>query len=240
MFNKSLQYSVTAQKNARFRALRIVLLVFALFVLYNVIQALFFSVWVVQGDAMHPGLQRGDRLLVVSAALPKLFAMARGRELSYGRGDIVIVDTSRAVGRNVFATIADGFVRFVTAQRVGVARGAGSVYARRLVALPGDEASMANFVMRVRPAGSAFALTEFELAARPYSPTIPQVPALWDLSLPFSGEMESVPLRAGEFFAAADDRSSTSDSRAWGPVSSREIVGRPVFRFWPPSRIGRP
>jgi len=242
--NKSLQYSVAAQKRERYKVLRVVFTLLILFVLYNAVHTFLFSVWVIRNDSMQPSFRAGDRLLVVSSTLPFLFSELRRGEgaVPYDRGSVVIIDKSRTrdSDRNPLVLFLDGFVRFFTAQQVSVFGRGEHIYMKRLVALPGDEVSMVNFVMRVRPADGAFALTEFELANRPYYPTIPQVPALWDMTLPLSGNMENLALGPGECFVMSDDRGSTADSRTWGPVCTRAIIGRPVLRFWPPTRIGFP
>ena len=242
MFNKSLQYSVAAQKRERYKLLRVVFTLLVLFLLYNAVHTFLFSVWVIRNDSMQPGLQRGDRFIVVSSALPFMFSDLRGANgsIPYNRGSIVLIDKSRNEDRNMLMVAADSFVRFFTAQQASLFGAGDRLYMKRLVGLPGDEVSMTNFVMRVRPAGTTFALTEFELSNRPYYPTIPQVPALWDMTLPLSGNMESMLLDLGKCFVVSDDRSNTVDSRTWGPVNTRAIIGRPVFRFWPLSRIGFP
>jgi signal peptidase I len=66
------------------------------------------------------------------------------------------------------------------------------------------------------------------------------VPALWDESLPFSGNMDRIVLGENECFVLSDDRSNTNDSRTWGPVSLDIIVGKALFRYWPLNRIGLP
>jgi len=236
MFDKSLQYSVAAQKRQRHRLLRIVFTALAILLVYNAASAFLISAWVVQGDSMQPNFRSGDRLLVLSSAIPSLLS---GSDIPHARGSVVLVDKSRVGGRNPFAVAADALIRFVTAQRVGLP-GREGVRMKRIVALPGDEVTMSGFVMRIRPAGTPFALTEFELADRPYDADIPQLPAIWGSGLPFSGVMPPVALAAGEIFVVSDDRASTDDSRSWGPVDSGAVVGRPVFRFWPPSRIGFP
>lgn len=43
----------------------------------------------------------------------------------------------------------------------------------------------------------------------------------------------SVTLGADEYFVSGDNRPRSSDSRAWGPITSSEIVGRAFFRYWP-------
>lgn len=42
-----------------------------------------------------------------------------------------------------------------------------------------------------------------------------------------------VSLEEGEYFVLGDNRSSSSDSRSWGPLPEEDIVGRAVFRAWP-------
>jgi len=241
MFDKALKYSYAAQKQERHKLLRTVLILLFLYLLYNIISTFFCSVWVLQNNTMQPELRAGDRFLVASSALPSLLAELKQTEgTPFKRGNIVLVDTRREVKHNWFLIVADNLVRFFTAQRYNMIKTEEYLYIKRLIALPGDEISMTNFVLRVRPADSSYSLTEFELSDRPYHPNIPQVPALWNDSIPFSGNMDKRFLGPGEYFVVSDDRGNSGDSRSWGPVSAQEIIGRPVFRFWPPARIGRP
>jgi signal peptidase I len=229
------------QKRERHRLLRIIIILIALFLLYNFITVLCFSVWVLQNNTMQPGLQKGDRFLVVSSVVPKLVAeIWQSDNAPFKRGNIVLIDTRRRENRFGVLPAVDSVIRFFTAQQISLFRMEEHLFVKRLVALPGDEIHMNNFVLRIRPAGGAFPLTEFELSERSYHPIIPQIPDLWDESLPFSGNMDRRVLGPGEYFVISDDRSITGDSRTWGPISAREIIGRPVFRFWPPARIGRP
>jgi len=242
MFDKALKYSFAAQKRERYRLLRIILILLAMYILFNIISAFLFSSWVLHNNTMQPGLLPGDRFVVISNALPSLFAKLRRNDSQapFNRGNIVIIDHGKGEKRNGFLTVADSFIRFFTAQRVSIFYRDNYIYAKRLVALPGDEISMTNFVLRVKPSGSSFTLTEFELSEKPYYPGIPQMPALWDDSLPFSGNMDPVILGPNECFVVSDDRSATGDSRTWGPIPVNYITGRPVFRYWPFTRIGRP
>jgi signal peptidase I len=241
MFDKALKYSYAAQKHERHKLLRIILILVFLYLLYNVICNFFFSVWVLRNDTMQPGLRSGDRFLATSPVMPSLLAkLKQTDETPFKRGNIVLIDTRRVENRSLLSGVADNLLRFITVQQLSLYRTEEHLYIKRLIALPGDEISMVNFVLRVKPSGSSYTLTEFELSDRPYYPNIPQVPALWDATLPFSGHMDPLVLGHGEYFVVSDDRGNTGDSRTWGPVSAREIIGKPVFRFWPPTRIGRP
>jgi len=241
MFDKALKYSYAEQKRERHKLLRIIMGFILLFILYNVINAFLVSAWTLNNDTMEPGLHAGDRFIVYSSFLPFVISgigKTKGAA-PFKRGAIVLIDTRRGENTNWFLLTADSFLRFITAQRKKILSVDEHIYIKRIIAVPGDEVSMENFVFRVKPAGNMYVFTEFELSDRPYYPNIPQVPAIWDETLPFSGYMESITLGPGEYFVVSDDRSNTGDSRTWGPVSAKKLLGKPVFRFWPIPRIGR-
>ena len=46
-------------------------------------------------------------------------------------------------------------------------------------------------------------------------------------------------LEDGEFFVLGDNRAASTDSRDFGPVAARAILGTAVLRYWPLRRAGR-
>lgn len=44
---------------------------------------------------------------------------------------------------------------------------------------------------------------------------------------------KTIVLGPDEYFVSGDNRPYSSDSRAWGPITKDDIVGKAVFRYWP-------
>jgi signal peptidase I len=225
-----MQYSYAAQKLQRYKLLKFIFWFIILFILYNCLTAFFISVWVVENNTMQPSFSSGERIIFSSFMMP---AKSYETNLPFKRGSIVLVDMGNVKERSVPLRLIDSITRFFTAQKVSIFSGENQYYMKRVIALPGDEISMNNFVFRIKPAGNPYNLTEFELAHRPYHLSIPNIPALWDESIPLSGNMDTRILGPDECFVVSDDRANTNDSRTWGPVSPSLITGRALLRFWP-------
>ncbi|MDR1239672.1 MAG: signal peptidase I [Treponema sp.] len=242
MFDKWRKYSYAAQKSQRGKILWICCCFLVLYILYNVLTSFCFSSRVLENSAMQPGLRPGDRFLFSSLSVHSLLSDMElfNRPLPFRRGNIVLVNTEREEKPGVPLLFLDGLVRFVTAQRVSLVEKDEQVYIKRIIGLPGDELTMTNFVFRVKSGADSYSLTEFELSDILYEVAIPHVPAFWDDSIPFSGNMDRLVLGEDECFVISDDRSNTNDSRTWGPVSVNRITGKALFRYWPLTRIGMP
>jgi signal peptidase I len=242
MFNKWHKYSYAAQKEGRHRVRWILVCFFAIFFLYVFFTTCLFSVRVLENETMQPGLRAGDRFIFSSHLIYRFLPETLGRDRAFHlrRGNIVLVDTALRGNPGILSIVLDTILRFFTAQQYSLAGREEHFFVKRILGLPGDEITMTNFVIRIRAAGSSYSLTEFELSDKPYDVTIPQVPALWDESLPFSGNMERIVLGEDECFVLSDDRGNTNDSRTWGPVPLDLIAGKALFRYWPVTRLGRP
>ncbi len=239
MFNKWQKYSYAAQKQQRNQIVMIFFWIVGICVLYTIITAFFFSVWTIETDSMNPYLNNGDRLIVIPYTFYHI--LPESAQKPFTRGRVVMVDTSFGEEHNIFLKIVDAVVRFFTAQQVSIFDKRDDIFVKRIIGLPGDEISMTDFVVRIKPSGESFQFTEFELtseSSRIYETVMPNRPPLWDASLPFSGNMDTMILAEDEYFVLSDDRNNTNDSRTWGPVNADSISGRVLFRFWPFNRFG--
>ncbi len=52
-----------------------------------------------------------------------------------------------------------------------------------------------------------------------------------------AGERE-ITLGADQYFVCGDNRAQSSDSRAWGPIEKKTIIGRAFFSYWPTATFG--
>lgn len=94
-------------------------------------------------------------------------------------------------------------------------------YIKRIIGLPGETLSIDHGLVTVTTAsGETFTLSE------PY--TVNE-----DATY-----TKDISLRAEEYFVMGDNRPNSSDSRVWGPLPKKNIVGRVDLRLLPVSEIG--
>jgi signal peptidase I len=91
-------------------------------------------------------------------------------------------------------------------------------YIKRVIGLPDDTVEVRNGVVFVNG-------TKID------EPYVPQE---------FRDKTAVAPLKvpAKSYYVLGDHRSSSNDSRHWGPVPESAIYGKAVFAYWPPRRIG--
>jgi signal peptidase I len=49
---------------------------------------------------------------------------------------------------------------------------------------------------------------------------------------------DEITIPKGQYYMMGDNRGESADSRAWGPVPKKWIIGQAFMTYWPPGRIG--
>ena len=108
---------------------------------------------------------------------------------------------------------------------------------RRVVGIPGDTIYIDRYVVFIKPEGAKHFLTEFEITNSRYNAKILVPPANWDVEFGAKASIKEITLGEGEYFVLGDDRLSAADSRIWGPVNQKSILGKAVLQYFPFSRF---
>ena len=100
-------------------------------------------------------------------------------------------------------------------------------YIKRIVGIPGDIIKVMDCSVYVLRDGKRFKLDENYLSKNTCTQGGP------DLM-----DGRSLKIESGLFLVMGDNLDNSADSRFFGLVEQKRIVGRAVFRFWPLTRIG--
>jgi len=90
------------------------------------------------------------------------------------------------------------------------------IYLKRVIGIPGDRIAIARGTVSVNGAPLVEPYVRFGDGR-----------SFGDVTVP-----------AGAYYVLGDNRPRSDDSRAWGFVPQREVIGRAMLGIWPPARLG--
>ncbi len=105
----------------------------------------------------------------------------------------------------------------------------GGIFVKRIIGLPGDRWSERRGVTYI----------DGQRLLEPYikpSRRDEDTKTLFDI--PPTGKLKRIP--AGMYLMEGDNRAHSCDSRVWGLVPRKNIIGKVVLTYWPLGRLGSP
>jgi len=117
-------------------------------------------------------------------------------------------------------------VVFETPPLAKIKCGEGGVYVKRLIGLPGEKVyeDGKGFIWITPPGGHK----QFELKE-------PYIQASRRAQDTLTNRTWVVP--PGQYFMMGDNRGFSCDSRVWGSVPRKNLIGKVIATYWPPNRI---
>jgi signal peptidase I len=226
-------YSVRLRQELHRKIRRVVFFIVAVLVfLAFFLRLILFSVSL-RTTAMEPNTAYGARLFVsplfsVEPRLP-FFALERG--------NTVLAHLHEQNEMPFYKNILNRALSFITFQQISLetlaSRAGNSIVISRVIGFPGDTIYLSDYVMYVKPEGEFLFLSEFELTQSDYEIKVDFLPADWDESIGIVGRFSEITLKDDEYFLLCDNRASSADSRLWGVVQGRQILGRALFKYFP-------
>jgi signal peptidase I len=227
------------------RVLRVLLIAL---ILYLLVSKLVVSTYRIESVSMEPALHPADRVIVSNIAYGPRVPFSVSRLPGSGvpeRGDLVVVQPPFLGEPSLIARIFEPLAGFFTLQKATLHRDlygmrVNGYMVKRVIGIPGDSVRLTGFTVALKPRGSSDFVPEKQLIPLRYEIQTALDARGWSASYPFSGNSEEVRLGDDQYFVLGDNRTESSDSRSWGPVARDRIVGKVIYRYWPPRAIGTP
>lgn len=136
------------------------------------------------------------------------FVRGQSMEPNFENGDYLIIDEIS--------------YRFVEPQRGEVVvfkypNNPSQRYIKRIIGLPGDTIEIREGLVMIQEGEESKILDESTYLAQ-------NIQTLGDAK---------VSLNENEYFVLGDNRTLSSDSRRWGPIEKKDIIGKVILRAWP-------
>jgi signal peptidase I len=237
-----------AKKRAGLLGGRLLRILLVALILYLVVSRFVVSSYRIESVSMEPALRPADRVIVSSISYGPRVPFTSYRLPGSGvpeRGDLVVLQPPFLVEPSLIARILEPVVNFLSLQKVTLHRDlyggrVNGLLVKRVIGIPGDSVKLASFIVALKPRGGSDFVPENQLIPMQYKISTDLGVKGWSATYPFSGNSPEIRLGDDQYFVLGDNRAESSDSRSWGPVTKDRIVGKVIYRYWPPGALGAP
>jgi signal peptidase I len=177
------------------------------------IQAFLVKPFRIPSESMVPTLAVGQRVLVDRVSF---------RFGDPGRGDVVVFKPPKGADNDVCGAnhSAESPCPTPTSQR------SDTNFIKRVVAVGGDQLKVEAGRVLLKKKGTTTFVRQKEPFIQPSSDC-----DICNLS-------SAITIPKGSFFMMGDNRGASDDSRKWGPVPKKWMIGKAFATYWPPKKIG--
>ena len=238
--NRSSGFSYTEKRSNPVR--KIILFLLLLYFIYEVITSMFFISYRVESISMEPTIPMDAIILasplVYGPEIPFAYIRIPGPRKPV-RGDLVITYPGYHKKEAWYIRFLDSVYGFFTFQqkRVGEDNWVRSSSVKRVIGIPGDTIKMVNNEFLIKPEGKNYFFSEKEIMQIEYSISSYERFELLGSDFPFSGDMDEIVLKEGEYYLSGDNRSMSNDSYYWGPVGTENIRAKVILEYAPEIKL---
>lgn len=233
-------YKKKVNKKKIFKDIVLIYFIAVIFVL--LFNSLILQAYRIPSNSMFPGISEGTRVLtnkfIYGPKYPLTDLRIFDSTKSVKRGDVIVFYSKEYMKRNTFIRSFSSFIYTVTFSVIDISkyfqRYDTNVYLKRVIGIPGDK--IKYIIQDKKVIVLINGLPEKSVISSDYKlidENEDNSPLLSNMIL-----QEEKEVKDGEYYVLGDNRASSSDSRIWGSVSSKQIIGKAFLKYWPLSNFG--
>ncbi|OHD13508.1 MAG: signal peptidase I [Spirochaetes bacterium GWD1_27_9] len=237
------RYDYYKKKVNKKKIVKDIILIYIVAVMFVMLfNSLILQAYRIPSNSMEPGIKEHTRVLVNKFSYGPKYPFTEIRIFdstkNIKRGDVIVFMSEEYINRNKFFRFISDFVYTVTFSLVDLLNYTkhydSNIYIKRVIGLPNDKIKyqLVNGEVVVLING----IPEKNLIQVGYE-IIEETEKNSALISSLMMQNEYV-VKEGEFYVLGDNRVYSSDSRIFGAIAKRQIIGKGILKYWPIPQFG--